>query len=79
MIKGFSDPRNPKVLSRIGIPLSPKYDGPIRPPGFMPSASSLVFHPVEMVIAASGFDQTGTVKLFKCPTPKGPETWDQAR
>lgn len=25
---------------------------------------------VEMVVAAGGFDTSGTVKMFKCPTPE---------
>ncbi|WRT67669.1 uncharacterized protein IL334_004641 [Kwoniella shivajii] len=80
-ITGFSDPLHPIKLAKLGIPLSPSYNNPYhnhRTTGFMPSASSLVFHPVEMMIAAGGFDSTGTVKLFKCPTPKAAiQTWEQ--
>ncbi|ORY31404.1 raptor N-terminal caspase like domain-domain-containing protein [Naematelia encephala] len=70
VIQGFHEPEHPKTLSTIGIPLAPPqhYSGPVRPYGFLPSASSLVFHPVEMVIAAGGFDTSGTVKLYRCPT-----------
>lgn len=45
----------------------------------MPSAASLVFHPVEMVVAAGGFDSSGTVKLYKCPTPNNKRgSWGQS-
>ncbi|WWC88789.1 uncharacterized protein L201_003702 [Kwoniella dendrophila CBS 6074] len=80
-ITGFSDPIHPIRLAKMNIPLSPTYNNPInshRINGFMPSAASLVFHPVEMMIAAGGFDNSGTVKLFKCPTPKqAVATWEQ--
>ena len=46
VIQGFSDPERPKTLSTIGMPLAPSYHAPSRPAGFMPSAASLVFHPV---------------------------------
>lgn len=46
IVQGFSDPHKPKTLSRIWIPLAPSYHAPSRPAGFMPSAASLVFHPV---------------------------------
>lgn len=45
VLQGFSDPQNPKTLSKIGIPLAPNYAAPNRVAS-MPSASSLVFHPV---------------------------------
>jgi regulator-associated protein of mTOR len=98
VLQGFSDPQNPKTLSKIGIPLAPHYASPHRSPGFMPSASSLAFHPVssprhaaiscrpnedktiyqgadariqvEMVVACGGYDSSGMVKLFRCPTPR---------
>ncbi|WWC70649.1 uncharacterized protein I206_104600 [Kwoniella pini CBS 10737] len=80
-ITGFNDPIHPIRLAKINIPLSPTYNNPInshRINGFMPSASSLVFHPVEMIIAAGGFDASGTVKLYKCPTPRtAVTTWEQ--
>jgi regulator-associated protein of mTOR len=31
----------------------------------MPSAATLVFHPLQMVLAAGGYDSSGTVRLFK--------------
>ena len=46
LIQGFSHSSSPKTLSTIGIPLTPSINTPHRPSGFMPSASSLVFHPV---------------------------------
>ncbi|WVR06256.1 hypothetical protein IAU60_003286 [Kwoniella sp. DSM 27419] len=80
-ITGFSDPAHPIRLAKIGIPLSPAYNYPgnsHRISGFMPSAASLIFHPVEMMVAAGGFDASGTVKLYKCPTPKSAiHSWEQ--
>ena len=48
VIQGFSRSDRPKTLSTIGIPLATNQhgQGPFRPSGFMPSAASLVFHPV---------------------------------
>ncbi|ODN74553.1 hypothetical protein L202_06922 [Cryptococcus amylolentus CBS 6039] len=80
-ITGFSNPVEPKRLARIAIPVPPAYNTPRhRPVDFLPSASSLVFHPVEMMVAAGGFDTSGTVKLYKCPTPDFPQgtQWEQA-
>ncbi|WVQ80682.1 hypothetical protein IAT38_002787 [Cryptococcus sp. DSM 104549] len=69
-VSGFHDPLKPKRLAKINIPVPPVYNNPNqRPMGFMPGASSLVFHPVEMVLAAGGFDASGTVRLYKCPVP----------
>jgi regulator-associated protein of mTOR len=76
VIQGFSEPATPKTLSSIAIPLVPTYHVPSRP--FLPSASSLVFHPVEMVVAASGFDSSGQVKLFRCPLPERSEVGEGA-
>nr|ODN79189.1 hypothetical protein L203_05994 [Cryptococcus depauperatus CBS 7841] len=74
-ITGFRNPLKPKRLAKITIPVPPAYNTPrSRPVDFMPSASSLVFHPVEMVVAAGGFDTAGTVKLYKCPPPKQSST-----
>ena len=50
VIQGFSDPTKPKTLSRLSIPLSPHVGGPQRPVGFMPSAASLAFHPVSILV-----------------------------
>jgi hypothetical protein len=50
VIQGFSDPTKPKTLSRLSIPLSPNVGGPQRPVGFMPSAASLAFHPVSLLL-----------------------------
>jgi regulator-associated protein of mTOR len=50
VIQGFSDPTKPKTLSRLSIPLSPNVGGPQRPVGFMPSAASLAFHPVSLLV-----------------------------
>lgn len=35
---------------------------------------------VEMVVAAGGFDTSGTVKLYRCPAPDLPlgGNWDQS-
>lgn len=71
LVHGFPNPEKPKRLSTIDIALAPNYGGPSRA-GFMPSASSLVFHPHEMVLAAGGYDSSGNVRLFKCRTPTGP-------
>ncbi|BEI86430.1 hypothetical protein CcaverHIS002_0607170 [Cutaneotrichosporon cavernicola] len=71
IVQGFPNPEKPKTLSRIDIALAPNYGGPSRA-GFMPSAASLVFHPTEMLLAAGGYDSSGTVKLYKCRTPSGP-------
>ncbi|WVQ65897.1 uncharacterized protein L199_004075 [Kwoniella botswanensis] len=80
-ITGFSDPLHPIRLAKLNLPTSPAYNNPLhshRINGFMPSAASLVFHPVEMMIAAGGFDASGTVRLYKCPTPKSAiATWEQ--
>ena len=46
VIQGFADSRNVKTLSTIKLPLAPPYHALTRPIGFMPSAASLVFHPV---------------------------------
>lgn len=46
VIQGFSNPTKPKTLSKLDIPLSVNLNAPQRPIGFMPSAASLVFHPV---------------------------------
>ncbi|WWD18372.1 hypothetical protein CI109_102822 [Kwoniella shandongensis] len=80
-ITGFSNPLQPTRLAKIPIPVPPAYTNPhFRPAGFMPSAASLIFHPVEMIIAAGGFDTSGTVKLFKCKTPDLPigTNWEGA-
>jgi regulator-associated protein of mTOR len=53
VIQGFSDPTKPKTLSRLSIPLSPNVGGPQRPVGFMPSAASLAFHPVSILVPLS--------------------------
>ncbi|WVO15766.1 hypothetical protein L204_103428 [Cryptococcus depauperatus] len=46
-ITGFRNPLKPKRLAKITIPVPPAYNTPrSRPVDFMPSASSLVFHPV---------------------------------
>jgi hypothetical protein len=29
-----------------------------------------------MVVAAGGFDTSGTVKMFECPTPENMLTWE---
>jgi len=29
-----------------------------------------------MIVAAGGFDTSGTVKLYRCDTPKVPITWN---
>ncbi|OCF41495.1 WD-repeat protein mip1 [Kwoniella heveanensis CBS 569] len=81
-ITGFNDPVHPIRLAKINIPLSPAYNYPLNhhrlTSNFMPSAASLVFHPVEMMVAAGGFDASGTVKLYKCPTPKSAiASWEQ--
>ncbi|WVW84544.1 hypothetical protein I302_106578 [Kwoniella bestiolae CBS 10118] len=80
-ITGFSDPLHPLRLAKLNIPTTPTYNNPLhshRINGFMPSAASLVFHPVQMMIAAGGFDASGTVRLYKCPTPKSAvATWEQ--
>ncbi|KAK4687771.1 regulatory associated protein of mTOR, partial [Tremellales sp. Uapishka_1] len=67
-IQGFSDPVTLKNLGRMNINVSPMVHAPQRIK-VVPLASSLVFHPVEMVIAAAGSDHTGTVRLYGCPTP----------
>ena len=88
VIQGFADPEHPKKLSTIAIPLSPYAP---RVSGFMPSASSMVFHPVscppirttvadaqtEMVLGIGGGDASGTVRLFKCDMPAG-FNWETA-
>ncbi|EIW73629.1 WD-repeat protein mip1 [Tremella mesenterica] len=67
VVQGFSEPEERKILSTIGIPLSPYAP---RNASFMPSATSLMFHPTEMVFAATGGDPAGTVRLFQCATPE---------
>lgn len=71
VVQGFSNPSKPKRLSVLDIMLAPNLGGPSRA-GFMPSATSLVFHPVEMVLAAGGYDSSGNVRLFSTkPNPNG--------
>ncbi|WOO77695.1 Target of rapamycin complex 1 subunit mip1 [Vanrija pseudolonga] len=74
VVQGFATPEKPKRLSAIDIALAPTtYQAHQHSrASFMPSAASLVFHPVEMVLAASGYDSSGNVRLFKCRTPEGP-------
>ncbi|ORX40214.1 raptor N-terminal caspase like domain-domain-containing protein [Kockovaella imperatae] len=71
VIEGFPDPAKPKILSKLSIPSSPAYHIGNRSPGFMPSASSLVFHPVEDIIAVAGFEASGNIRMLKCPIPSG--------
>lgn len=64
MIQGFATPEKPRRLSSIDIALAPAYSAPSRT-AFMPSAATLVFHPLQMVLAAGGYDSSGNVRLFK--------------
>lgn len=77
-VQGFQNPEKPKRLSAIDITLAPSYGVPSRA-GTMPSAASLVFHPVEMVLAAGGYDSSGNVRMFKCRVPEGPHYDDEPR
>ncbi|KAL7423216.1 Target of rapamycin complex 1 subunit kog1 [Cryptotrichosporon argae] len=69
VVHGFADPYRPAKLSETHINLAPVLGGQ-RPLGFMPSAASLVFHPVEMVVAAGGYDTSGNVRLYRCRVPE---------
>jgi regulator-associated protein of mTOR len=64
VIQGFSDPTKPKTLSRLSIPLSPNVGGPQRPVGFMPSAASLAFHPVSLLLIVLFLQIEGGAKLI---------------